>query len=158
MNDTGPQSLPSLLAARELRECAGCGTRFIGWSWHTHCHACYRYIKPGPDASQHDPETETRLLKIELEMIRLELAQERKAYLEIADQLAVLERASMDLKTERDLWMERYFKALAARSSRRPMIPPGILRRLLWLCHPDRHGDSEAANTATAWLLSQRKR
>lgn len=32
-------------------------------------------------------------------------------------------------------------------------IEPGILRRLLQLCHPDRHGGSEASNIATRYLL-----
>lgn len=35
-------------------------------------------------------------------------------------------------------------------------IPPGILNSLIRLAHPDRHGNSKAANDATAWLLSQR--
>ena len=35
-------------------------------------------------------------------------------------------------------------------------IPPEMLRRLVRLCHPDRHSQSEAANQATAWLLAQR--
>lgn len=35
-------------------------------------------------------------------------------------------------------------------------IPPEMLARLIRLCHPDRHGNSEAANVATAWLLEQR--
>lgn len=33
-------------------------------------------------------------------------------------------------------------------------IEPGMLRRLIQLCHPDRHGNSEAANTATRYLLA----
>ena len=33
-----------------------------------------------------------------------------------------------------------------------------MLRRLVRLCHPDRHDGSEAANVATAWLLAQRDR
>ena len=33
-------------------------------------------------------------------------------------------------------------------------IEPGMLRRLLQLCHPDRHGNSEASNTATRYLLA----
>ena len=36
-------------------------------------------------------------------------------------------------------------------------IPPEMLRRLIQLAHPDRHGGSDAANTATQWLLSQRR-
>ena len=39
-----------------------------------------------------------------------------------------------------------------------PPIEPNMLARLIRLCHPDKHGNSEAANEATAWLLSQRVR
>lgn len=35
-------------------------------------------------------------------------------------------------------------------------IDPTMLKRLLQLCHPDRHGGSEAATTATKFLLAQR--
>ena len=36
-------------------------------------------------------------------------------------------------------------------------IEPDMLARLIRLCHPDKHGNSEAANTATQWLLAQRE-
>jgi hypothetical protein len=36
-------------------------------------------------------------------------------------------------------------------------IPPDMLNQLIRLAHPDRHGNSQAANDATAWLLSQRR-
>jgi hypothetical protein len=35
-------------------------------------------------------------------------------------------------------------------------MPPAMLRQLIRLAHPDKHGNSQAANDATAWLLSQR--
>ncbi|MFZ4538704.1 hypothetical protein [Propionivibrio sp.] len=35
-------------------------------------------------------------------------------------------------------------------------FPSGMLDRLIRLCHPDKHGGSETATMATAWLLSQR--
>lgn len=35
-------------------------------------------------------------------------------------------------------------------------IEPDMLSRLIRLCHPDKHNGSEAANTATQWLLAQR--
>ena len=38
-----------------------------------------------------------------------------------------------------------------------PSIPPTMLRRLIQLCHPDRHGGSEASTLATRWLLEQRE-
>ncbi|QXP83016.1 hypothetical protein [Methylococcus sp. Mc7] len=37
-------------------------------------------------------------------------------------------------------------------------IEPQMLKRLIQLCHPDRHGGSRAAQTATDWLLRQRDR
>lgn len=36
-------------------------------------------------------------------------------------------------------------------------IPPEMLARLIRLTHPDKHGNSPAANEATQWLLQQRK-
>lgn len=35
-------------------------------------------------------------------------------------------------------------------------IEPDMLRRLIQLCHPDRHGGSESAHTATMYLLALR--
>jgi len=35
-------------------------------------------------------------------------------------------------------------------------IEPDMLSRLIRLCHPDKHGNSEASNQATAFLLAQR--
>ena len=35
-----------------------------------------------------------------------------------------------------------------------PAIEPDMLRRLIQLCHPDKHSDSEASNTATRYLLA----
>jgi hypothetical protein len=37
-------------------------------------------------------------------------------------------------------------------------IPADMLKRLIQLCHPDKHGSSKASTTATEWLLQQRGR
>ena len=37
-------------------------------------------------------------------------------------------------------------------------IPPEIISQLIRLCHPDRHGNSDASNRMTAWLLDKRKK
>ena len=37
-------------------------------------------------------------------------------------------------------------------------IPPEMLKRLIGLCHPDRHGNSEPSTEVTKWLLAQRPR
>lgn len=36
-------------------------------------------------------------------------------------------------------------------------IPADMMRRLLQCCHPDKHGNSEASNLATAFLLKLRE-
>lgn len=38
------------------------------------------------------------------------------------------------------------------------IIPPDMLKRLIHLCHPDKHDGSKASTTATEWLLQQRGR
>ncbi len=45
-----------------------------------------------------------------------------------------------------------------ARRSQQTTIPPAMLDRLIRLCHPDHHAGADAANKATAWLLSIRQR
>ncbi len=49
-------------------------------------------------------------------------------------------------------------EVLRLRLAAPPPIEPNMLSRLIRLCHPDKHGNSEAANEATAWLLAQRVR
>jgi hypothetical protein len=39
-----------------------------------------------------------------------------------------------------------------------PVIPPEMLRRLIYLTHPDKHNGSTAATLATQWLLEQKNR
>lgn len=38
------------------------------------------------------------------------------------------------------------------------VIPPHVLRALIQLCHPDKHGGSDTANRVTQWLLQQRRK
>ncbi|MBL8423289.1 MAG: hypothetical protein JNK06_07325 [Candidatus Accumulibacter phosphatis] len=45
---------------------------------------------------------------------------------------------------------------LAIAEMKAAVIEPDMLARLIRLCHPDKHGNSEVANTATQWLLAQR--
>lgn len=39
-----------------------------------------------------------------------------------------------------------------------PVIDAEMLRRLIHLCHPDKHNNSQAAQLATQWLLEQRNK
>lgn len=36
-------------------------------------------------------------------------------------------------------------------------IPPEMYRKLLSLCHPDKHANSQTATEVTTWLLEQRE-
>lgn len=147
--------LPGIPASRELRECAGCGARFVGWNWHNRCRDCYRGTRPSQDQTQSAADKELKRTKAELESVRLELARQQQISQDTAAKRVELERACSALKAERDQWKRRYY-AMLSRSGARSAIPPDMLRRLLWLCHPDRHGDNDAATVTTAWLLAQR--
>ena len=73
-----------------------------------------------------------------------------KAKSAAADRLAQLTAENAALLLERDSLRRSLQRAIA--------IPPDTLARLIRLCHPDRHSNSEASNSATAWLLAQRVR
>lgn len=75
------------------------------------------------------------------------------------DRLAQLTAELAEARTERDRLRLRVLALeLDAQRNQAADIPPDMLRRLVRLCHPDRHDGSEAANQATAWLLAQRNR
>jgi hypothetical protein len=39
-----------------------------------------------------------------------------------------------------------------------PVIPPELYRKLLMLCHPDKHGNSETSTEVTRWLIDMREK
>ena len=57
---------------------------------------------------------------------------------------------------DRDYWRRRTASLSAAASI--SVLHPDMVKRLLQLVHPDKHGGSEAATKATAWLLGLRDR
>jgi hypothetical protein len=74
-------------------------------------------------------------------------AREHKKVLELKRRLADAERRA-------DMNFEQWRQVILAKGA---PIPLDILQSMIRLCHPDRHGNSEAANKATAWLLKQRE-
>ena len=52
-------------------------------------------------------------------------------------------------------YMER--KGKTAPTAKPETIEREMLRRLVQLCHPDKHANSEASNTATRYLLALRE-
>ena len=73
------------------------------------------------------------------------------------DKLAQLTAELAETRAERDRLRLRVLALeLDGQQAKPEGIPPEMLRRLVRLCHPDRHSQSKAANQATAWLLAQR--
>lgn len=50
-----------------------------------------------------------------------------------------------------------HLRRMLMQAERRSAIPPDMLKRLLSLAHPDKHGGSRIATEATQWLLAQRE-
>lgn len=119
-----------------VRTCTCCGAAFeADEPWKHLCLACWRARK---EASASDVGALTiRSIKAELE-----LAQARDRILELEERVREVIREAR----------------LHAGEARPEPIPDDLLRILLMLAHPDRHGNSPASNRATAWLLQQRQR
>lgn len=133
--------LPDILTQRELRECGSCGARFVGLRWHSRCSDCCRGTHVGPYPNGPSASAELKQTQAELASVRLELARQQQLARDATAKLVELERARAVLQIERDQWKRRYH-AVLSRSDTRSAVPPDILRRLLWLCHPDRQGET----------------
>lgn len=75
-------------------------------------------------------------------------------YDDLVEEVAWLREALIDAEAkQRRAENEQFSQSLI-----KAPIPPDRLKALVQLCHPDKHGNSQAANDATAWLLAQRGR
>ena len=76
----------------------------------------------------------------------------REEYISLLDEIASLEE-------ERDRYRalaRKGVEKLKRLKADEPSLPPERLKQLIKLCHPDKHGGSEAAEAVTKWLLSMR--
>ena len=141
----------------ERRKCPQCGTEFeADQPWKRICLDCWRDNKNRKEHKQIEQlQEQVAYWKAraqgepdpEVGRLQSEVAQYRRLYLDQQYRIASLELA------------------LSAEQSRTPSpryngtaIPPDMLKRLIQLAHPDRHGGSDAAHRATQWLLEQRRR
>ena len=130
--------------------CPCCGTHFTRTPeqhWKELCGRCY-YVKKQRGLSG--------LLDLHRTQIQLQLDNDMADTLirridTLRDRLRAAE-ARATLAESRAIIAET--RGFAARTA----IPADMLRRLLQLAHPDRHGGSEASQIATRWLLEQRGR
>jgi len=54
-----------------------------------------------------------------------------------------------------DWWRLGYVKGLE--KAKQNKLPQDVLKKMLVLCHPDKHGNSPVSNEVTRWLLERRK-
>lgn len=127
------------------RCCAECGEWFEPRV--EYAKLCFSCWKRTPHAQRQRADTVAQLQR--------ELAGGAAENRTLREQLAVVRRINMELRRQ----LADLREAAGGRSA--PPVDPDLhamLPRLLQLCHPDRHGNSTAANTATTWLLAQRRK
>ena len=66
-------------------------------------------------------------------------------------------REQIELQTEVETLRAENARLLARSVQVVPMVEPSMLRRLLQLCHPDKHNGSTLAGEVTTWLLTLRR-
>ena len=72
----------------------------------------------------------------------------------VPELLRDIERLKADLTGQRAI--AEMWRTIASQPVKSEPIPGDMRRLLVLLCHPDRHGGSQASNKATRWLLEQR--
>ena len=124
----------------ERRKCPQCGTEFeADQPWKRICLDCWIANKNRKEQRQAEQ------LQAEAARLREENERYRRLHLDQQSRIASLELA---LTTERSRPPSPRYNGHT--------IPPDMLKRLIQLAHPDRHGGSVAATVATQWLLGQR--
>lgn len=117
------------------RNCTCCGATFeADEPWKLLCYPCWRAKK---DAEKGDANVGALVLRNIKNELALSKAQDE------------IERLKGIIYRESRRW---------ARSAQSEPIPPDLLKAMLLICHPDKHGNSAASNKVTAWLLQQRAR
>ncbi len=109
-----------------------------------------------PTAARANPSDDKKLRELESKVKKL--TESNKTLNELSDVLHNAHMRSMlevrNLKNQNAL-LEAMVRE--AYSENKALIPCDMLARLIRLAHPDKHGNSQASNEATSWLLSQRK-
>lgn len=70
---------------------------------------------------------------------------------------AVIDRTKMDQLRAKVSALELKLTLKDAEPARTGGIAPDMVRRLIQLCHPDKHGNSEASQKATQFLLGEKR-
>lgn len=134
------------------KNCITCGAPFeVSPSRHYYvrCPSCFRdHIRdPGGEPQS---SSDAASLKVSFDALVREHGRMARVERELKNQVRAQSELILSLQNEiYDLEV-----ALQSRSAKSAEIPAEIKRRLVSLCHPDRHGNSQLANRVTVWLLS----
>lgn len=114
------------------RKCEDCGQPFVPKvSYARYCLPCW--------SARHD-----RLAHLRGQLHLAKLKHDLETSI-LNDRIATLERIVQEAN-------ER-----ALKSWQRGWLPPKMLKMLMYLCHPDKHGNSPMATKVFKWLLQQRE-
>jgi len=138
---------------QEQVRCTGCFREF--WrdtreTWKCHCDSCWHH---SPHAKRETRDKLTALLA-ERDSVTTGLADLQRERQELQREREDMQQEMDELGRENRVLSSMLLADLDAPN--RAEIPPNMLDRLIRLAHPDRHGNSDSATQATAWLLSQR--
>lgn len=122
-------------------------------TWAIRCYPCWQVIN--------DRQGKQRVERLEEQVQRLRQQVVRGGG--DPDQMSQLEVENAALKAER-LTLQRRILMLERQATLQGLprqhasgpIPSEMLKRLIMLCHPDRHAGSPMSNQMTQWLLEQR--
>ena len=137
-----------------MKLCASCYAPFhADEDWKTLCLACFKRSKAAPIQRACADCGEAFTAKATWQTLCRDCYLDRKH--DERQQLEAERDAALDLVAI----LRRELDAKQLELSIRPIeraVPLEQWRRLVQLCHPDRHGNSEAANQATRWLMEVR--
>ncbi len=119
-----------------------------------------RYLMIGLDIVRYDPKMEDLIRELSIahydhQHTKEDLKRANEGMNFFAKEMGDLRRINLELTIDlMKLRQER--RSVPTLHSSMPAIDQTMWRRMMQLCHPDKHGNNEASNIATKWLLENR--
>lgn len=160
----------------DLKTCVVCGQEFRPkGDWQTHCFTCFMATPKGQAWAERKRQEAEELKRRAEAQYRAQQnsqnpygnpyqggnpygGQQYQSQQDWYEEVARAQRKRQEEEAQRQ--RERYRQQAppsSARASGSLTIDKDMLRKLLMLCHPDKHGNSDLSNSVTAELLKMRK-
>jgi hypothetical protein len=138
------------MATETSRRCKRCFKTIVLDSRLPFCDACMEEVLGGKRGAQAAKRIASRLEAAIIERARLRA--------ESAERELETTRLMLHAATQINERMTEEIMTLRARLQERVGLNDAMCEKLIRLCHPDRHANSELSNEVTRWLLAQRKK